>query len=271
MKQNNHLILALTAALALGAFAPAPALAAHLKGADGWKSTYVNSGKNGKMVETYPDAGTDANSLNGIADSIGSLQPGDDITFTVSAVHENDTSADWYVSNDVVSSLEDSKAGAEGSNYEYLLQWEGPSESRTLYDSQRVGGTEGGAGGTDTKEGLNEATDALDEFIFLERMKKGQSGKITLRVSLNGETEGNAYFDTLAQLKVRFAVEPVTENEEHKRNNKETQNNRELVRTGDETNLFPFYVAMFLSGVLMLVLAIMGVRERQKERKEVLR
>ena len=264
MKQTKHLILALAVALAVGIAAPATAFAAHLTGAEGWSATYINSGTNGKMVENYPDAGS-GGSLNGIADSIGHLQPGDDITFTISAIHENDKEADWYVSNDVVTTLEDSKAAAEGSNYEYLLMWEGPSETRTLYDSEHVGGTD--------SSGLSEATNALDDFIFLERMKKGQRGKLTLKVSLNGETEGNAYFDTLAQLKVRFAAQPVTESSTTNNNNGVQGDSkvRDMVKTGDEVRLFPFYVAMFVSGVLILILAITGVRERRRERKEGMR
>lgn len=254
MKNNNRAILALAAVLAAALLSPSAALAAHLKGAEGWKSTYNASGK---MVENY--------NSSEYVDQIGHLQPGDDITFTVSAVHENADAADWYVSNDVITSLENSKADAEGSNYEYLLQWEGPSkEVRTLYDSEHVGGDRGNAS---DPEGLNEATDAMDEFIFLENMKKGQSGKITLKVTLDGETEGNAYFDTLAQVKVRFAVEPRATEERTVHHERTITNNRSLVRTGDETRLFPLYVAMFVSGVALMGLLVWSIRDRRNEKE----
>ncbi len=255
MKQAKSLILAAAASVLLATAVPCTALAAHLTGASNWSATYNSSGR---MEETY--------NAQEYVDQVGNLQPGDDITFEVSAIHDNETSADWYVSNDVIKSLEEQALNdAEGSNYEYLLTWQGPKESRTLYDSQAVGG--------DDSDGLNEATEAMEDFIFLENMSKGQTGKVTIKVTLDGETEGNAYFDTLAKLKVRFAVEPV---EPEKKTTSRTTtntvtNNRELVRTGDDTKLFPFYVAMFVSGVLLLALAIISLRERRKEQEEAAR
>ena len=38
-----------------------------------------------------------------------------------------------------------------------------------------------------------------------------------------------------------------------------------VVKTGDENNLLPYYIAMGLSGVLVLLLAADGVRRRKKE------
>ena len=259
MKKPRYMILAFAAALALAA--PGTALADHLTGSSNWVVTYD---KDGKMTDTFTQMKQE------YVDQIRNLQPGDDITFTVVNKHENSSAADWYVSNDVITSLEDSRASAEGSAYEYLLVYDGANEDRTLYDSQMVGG--------DDTDGLNEATDALDEYIFLENMKQGDEGKLTLKVTLDGETEGNAYFDTMAQLKVRYAVEPTTENPTNpdKPTNPPTNTTvtrRNIVRTGDETRLFPFYVAMFVSGLLLLALAVDSVRQRRKAkaRQEVTR
>lgn len=256
MKQARCLILAAAASALLVIAAPSTSLAKSIAAEKTYSATYTTAGR---MQEDYNE--------KEYIDQVSNLQPGDDITFEVAAIHENDSSADWYVSNDVISSLEDSQKDAEngGSNYEYLLTWEGPQQSRTLYDSQAVGG--------DDSNGLNEATDALDDYIFLENMSKGQSGKVTIKVTLDGETEGNAYFDTLAQLKVRFAVEPVEPKKEttSRTTTNTTTTNRELVRTGDDTQLFPFYVAMLVSGLALLGLAIVSVRERRKEQEEAAR
>ena len=268
MKKPRYMILAFAAALALAA--PGTALADHLTGSSNWVVTYD---KDGKMTDTFTEMKQE------YVDQIRNLQPGDDITFTVVNKHENSSAADWYVSNDVITSLEDSRASAEGSAYEYLLVYDGANEDRTLYDSQNVGGYEEDKNGNVTggKQGLNEATDAMDEYIFLENMKKGDEGKLTLKVTLDGETEGNAYFDTMAQLKVRYAVEPTTEtkNPDNPTNppTNTTVVRRNIVRTGDETRLFPFYVAMFVSGLLLLALAIDSVRQRRKAkaRQEVTR
>ena len=257
MKHRNPVATGalVAAALACALALPAPAWGESLTGKGGWKATYNTAGR---MVDTYSE--------QEYVDQVANLQPGDDITFTVQAVHENGSAADWYFSNDVIKSLEEESAqNAEGSAYEYLLTWQGPSgETRTLYDSTRVGG--------DETTGLNEATDALDQYIFLERMSKGQSGKVTLKVALDGETEGDIYFDTLAKVKLRFAVEQVkaSENPPTPTPDTPTPDRRTLVKTGDESAaaLFPFYMTMLVSGVLLLVLAVDSLRARRAAARE---
>ena len=82
-------------------------------------------------------------------------------------------------------------------------------------------------------------------------------------MSLDGETEGNAYFNKDAELKMRFAVEKVTTS-----NTPPTKSNRNVVVTGDTTNLMPFYIAMGVSGVLLLVLAIASLRSRKRDQEQ---
>lgn len=243
MRRLHILVLAAMAAALCLAF-PTAAFAEHLSGGDGWLVTYT---KDGKMSDNY--------SSEQYIDKIGELQPGDDITFTVSLKHENDKDADWYLSNDVVKSLEAGKA--EGSAYGYLLTYTGPGQSRTLYDSSAVGG--------DDTEGLKEATNAMEEFLYLDKLSKGQSGTVKLLVTLDGETEGNDYFNTLARLNMRFAVEASDPTKTTPPPTKTTT--PPPVKTGDETDLFPFYVIMTVSGLLLLVIAIMSVRNRKRERE----
>ena len=252
MRRTMSLLLAAVLALA-----PAtPAMAEHLTGASNWNVTFTPEEK---MVDNYSEQQW--------ADDMSGLQPGDDITFTVNLSHKHGTSADWYMSNEVLKSLEEGDKGgdATGSGYEYLLEYKGPSKSKTLYDSKTVGGT-------DSAEGLNEATDALEDFIFLDNLGKDQTAQVTLKVTLDGETEGNAYFDTLARLKMRFAVE-LDEPEPDKPGENKVVNrvNSKIVRTGDDTNLFPLYVAMVVSGALFALLAVYGIRERRREAEEVRR
>ncbi|MBR0404834.1 MAG: hypothetical protein IJI68_06480 [Eggerthellaceae bacterium] len=216
-------------------------------------AAFAESQQGSKWSVTYTSGGqlNDDFSQQGYADDISGLQPGDDITFTVTLNHENEKTADWYMSNEVIKSLEAGKA--EGSAYEYLLTYSGASSnaSRTLYDSQAVGG--------DNTSGLKEATEAggLEDFFFLENLSKGKSATVTLKVTLDGETEGNDYFDTIARLKMQFGVDPSKSNDNPPNNN--------VVRTGDETNLFPFYVVMAVSGLALLVIAIAMVRRRRAD------
>jgi len=232
MKRIHILAFALVLALAL----PATALANHLYG-DDWDVTFTTDAK---MVDTY--------SQQQWADDIRNLQPGDDITFTINLNHKHSTTCDWYMANEVLKTLEEGSQA--GSAYGYYLVYTNPSgEDRVLYDSEHVGG--------DDTEGLLDATSGLEDYFYLDSLKKGQTAQVKLVVSLDGETEGNAYFDTIAQVKMKFAVELPTTPDRNKP--------RTVVQTGDEMNLFPFYVAMAVSGALLLLLAIGSVRRRKQE------
>lgn len=219
---------------------PATALADSLDGGS-WAVTYTSGGT---LEDNY--------SSSQYATNVSGLQPGDDITMSIKLNHENDAAGDWYMSNEVIKSLE--AGAAKGSAYGYVLTYEGPTASRTLYDSQAVGG--------DNTSGLKEATGGLADYFFLEGLSKGQTGTVKLVVSLDGETEGNDYFNTLAQLKMKFAVDPQVETKTTTKT--ETRN---VAKTGDETDLFPFFVAMAASGVVLLGIAIATLRRRKNEQE----
>ena len=235
----------MVAALAF-AVLPVAAMAESIPHPGNWRVTYTSDGK---MTDNY--------SASEYVDAVSGLQPGDDITFAITLSHENDSKADWYIANDVVKTLEE-HSEASGSAYEYRLTYTNPSgQVSTLYDSEVVGGDEG--------NGLADATNALEDYIGLGQLSKGQTAKVELRVALDGETEGNAYFDTLARLKLKFAVEPEPE--------PTRRTERRTVQTGDETRsrLFPLYVIMAVSGVALAGLATYGVIERRKEKREGVR
>ena len=247
MKRTRILVLGLAVMLLLAL--PAAAMADHLSGNTAWQVTFTSEKK---MVDNFSEKQW--------ADDIGRLQPGDDITFTVNLKQEHPTSCDWYMANEVLKSLEEGVAS--GSAYSYYLTYTSPAGvTRVLYDSSRLGGD-------DSDEGLGDATSGLKDFFFLDNLKKDQTAQVQLVVGLDGETEGNAYFDTLARLKMKFAVEMDTETTS---STKTTTSSRTTVQTGDDTNLFPFFVAMAVSGVLLLALAVYSLRTRKREEKEVRR
>lgn len=261
MKKLLATILGLVMVLAL----PATAFADHIEGSTGW---YVEYNEAGRMVDNYTQRSW--------ADSVSQLQPGDDITLTVEIRQSNDTTADWYLTNEVLKSLED--GDATGSAYGYTLKYEGPSNSRTLYESKSVGGT-------GSANGLADATNAMDDYFFLGTLSKGETAKVTLNVALDGETEGNAYFDTLARLSLKFAVEPSVEPQNKTVNKTETKNQtveqqgvgqsvvnrtvsasqQNLAKTGDQTTMFPVFLAIAGAGIVCLALAIRNVRNKKNE------
>ena len=47
-----------------------------------------------------------------------------------------------------------------------------------------------------------------------------------------------------------------------------TSRKTSIVKTGDETNMIPFYIAMTVSGILILILAFYSLKQNKKEKKE---
>lgn len=221
-------------------------------GEDGWTVSFTAENA---MESNFRTADMD--------DAVSGLQPGDSITFELDLKNENGTATDWYMTNKVLYSLEDRSANRDtaGGAYTYVLSYRDHEGGETvLFSSDTVGGENISAGG----EGLHEATGALEDYFYLDTLTTGQAGRITLVVSLDGETQGNDYQDTLADLQMNFAVElnvtPTDEEIPSRRTN--------IVRTSDESDLGGLFIAMTVSGVLLLAMAVYSLRQGRKEKKE---
>lgn len=226
-------------------------------GEDGWHVVFT---KENKMESTFGSKDFD--------DDIYGMQPGDNVLFTLTLENQNEATTDWYMQNAVISSLEDSRDISSGGAYTYRLAYiNSAGEETVLFDSETVGGdTIGNAG-----EGLNEATDALDEYFYLDTLTTNQDGRITLEVALDGETQGNDYQDTLANLQMEFAVELTQidrEDDTPRPSSTPTPNRTTVVKTGDETNLVPYIIAALVSGVLLLFFAVFSLRRRKNEQRK---
>ena len=118
------------------------------------------------------------------------LQPGDDITITLNLKNDNASAANWYMTNEVLQSLEETAgSGASGGAYEYELTYTDPAGAReVLFTSDTVGGEN-----SSSRVGLKAATSGLEDFLYLDTLSPGQRGVVTLRVALDGETQGNDY------------------------------------------------------------------------------
>lgn len=220
---------------------PLAVSADHLSGSSGWTVEFT---KDEKLVSNF--------SSNSLADEARGLQPGDDITFTITLKNSSGKTADWYVLNEIVNSLEDTQKKAAGGAYSYLLTY-APSAGTpvTIFDSNKVGGELN----ENEPEGLHGVDTALKNYIALETMRTGKSGVVTLKVSLDGETQGNSYQDSIADLRLRFAVEVTPTGK--------------IIKTGDESiKLSPFYIGMAVTGVLFMALAVDGFLQRKRQRGE---
>jgi len=92
-----------------------------------------------------------------------------------------------------------------------------------------------------------------------------------LFVALEGETQGNDYQDTLAQLKMNFAVElvkttPVTPDAPEKEPVKVVYT---IVQTGDNSQVILFSVLALVSGIGLLFAALGMMKKRQDEKGEL--
>ena len=205
-----------------------------------------------------------------MSDVIYGMQPGDKAVITLSLKNSNSEPTDWYLRNEVLYSLEDRSAnsGTSGGAYTYKLVFEGPAGARTLFDSDAIGGENDSPAGA----GLHQATrgmedkDEAKQWLFLDSLANGQSGKVTLEVALDGDTQGNDYQDTLADLRMRFAVEMSAAGNRGTTPNAPA-NPRTMVRTGDETDLTPYILLACASGGVLMAFAAYTQISRSRERK----
>ncbi len=149
MKKRRIGVLLAFCLLALGS---AQVRADDLLGQSGWKVTFT---QDNQMESNFGRSDMD--------EAISGMQPGDNITFTLNLESRSDKVTDWYLTNEVVNSLEDRSANANtgGGAYTYYLAYEGSNRQQVLFDSDTVGGE-----GSD--EGLKEATDALEDYVYLD-------------------------------------------------------------------------------------------------------
>ena len=179
------------------------------------------------------------------------IQPGDSATVEIEIRNDAEGNTDWWMNNSVVQTFEDADEAAGGA-YTYTLTYTDKNgEDQVIYSSESVGGDEG----QEDKEGLKEATGALEDFFFLETLEEGDTAKVKLYVALDGETQGNAYQETLAEIEFAFGVEPEEEGEPRIIH----------VKTGDTTTLIP-YVAIGGVGLLLLIAVLLTGRKKAEEK-----
>ena len=188
--------------------------------------------------------------------AIYSLQPGDDVTITLKLRNNYKDTTDFYMLNEVMQSLEDASSVAGGGAYSYELTYQSPNTTDLdiLFRSDSVGG-EGYV--KKDLEGLHGATDNLKDYFYLDTLSNGTEGLVTLKITLEGETQGNDYQDTLAELRLKFAVEL-----------DKPSRDVTVIITGEEVHPIPLIIAAASSGVLLLVLALVGLRLRKSAGKE---
>ena len=186
-----------------------------------------------------------------VAEAVTNLQPGDDVTFTVNYTNKYDGDTDWYLENSVVKTLEKTQgSNASGGGYTYeLTHVDSNGVSQTLFSNERVGGE---YVTPNKREGLEQATNALEDWFYLEKLAPDKSGKVILKVAFEGETQANDYMDTNGELDLRFAVEIPT------------SGGTRIINPGDNTMLKLWTAILLLSAVLLFILAAFSRRRDRR-------
>lgn len=160
-------------------------------------------------------------------------------------------------------------------------------EKETLFDSDTVGGESTNDVISRMGEGLRGATNALKDYFYLDTLAHGDGGMITLEVALDGETQGNDYQDTLADLQMNFAVELQAGEPTSNRRTTDDPDDPDnpgtaeepgpsgsvsrtgVVRTGDDSRILLYTAVSGISGLVLLLWCIYSFREQRRRREEV--
>ena len=237
--KKKILCLVMTLLMVVGA-----SMTAHAEdfiGSDDWTVSFTGE----KMESNFSATDMDESILN--------IQPGDSIRVQVNISNDSTRTTDWYMTNAVLKSLEDAGSPAKGGAYTYKLSYVAVDGTETvLFDSDAVGGEN-----TDenVSEGLHQATESLEDYFYLDTLKTGEKGIVYLYVQLEGETQGNAYQDTLAELAMNFAVELV-----------EDGTIIQTVKTGDAAPIMLFSLLALLSGVVVMIIAMKQMKDRRNQK-----
>lgn len=219
--------------------------AKELVGSDQWKVSF-----DGNQVST--NFGKDQ-----MNDELSNIQPGDSLTLKVHVKNKTDQATDWYMTNDILKTLEDGTKATNGA-YGYRLSYVDQSQKETIiYESSALGG--------DDSKGL-KSIKGLDDYFYLGRLDKADQGTVLLTLSVDGETQGNSYQASMAQIEMNFAVETV-KNPAITVDKTEHKNIFTTVKTGDNTNILIYCALGLVSGLLLVSLALFFKKKDQEEKE----
>ena len=158
--------------------------------------------------------------------TITSVMPGDTVVFQVNYKNNSSATTDFYLSTDVIASLEEknadgSSANISGGAYSYKISYILNGNTNVLYDSETVGGD------NTTVVGLQQVQGGLkngeNAFMSVGSLASQASGTVVIEIKLDGNSQDNDYMQKLAQLDVRFGAEKQTSPENVVVNTSETK------------------------------------------------
>ena len=233
----------------------------------------------------------DGNSINSdfnsdkFASTIKNMEPGDSLTYRITYKNASDKVTLWYMKTTVLETLEENKDQAENGGYTYKLSNDGPDGEQVYFDNSEVGGEKV----VDKLQGLKQATNATQNYFFIQELDPGEHGVTKLYVEFDGETEVNDYMDTQGALLIKYAVQnqgetsgkpgsdPVDDPNDpdyeepgepdkpgHKHKDPKVTNG---ITTGDRNRIMYYVTLLSISTVLLIAAVLIWWRSLKKEEK----
>ena len=160
-----------------------------------------------------------------IAEEVYGMLPGDTMKIGVKIKNSESIQTDWYMSNEILKSLED-ESQAENGAYTYKLSYKDVSGKETvLYDSDTVGGEDKKSG----EEGLHQATNSMEDYFYLDRLDKNET--------MTGKS---------STIRKTAVTSP---------------------KTGDTMHALLFSAIALVSGIVVLIIAVLAVKRRREDEK----
>lgn len=246
---------------------------------------HEEASKNAVLKKTIPvitsvtyDGKTLSNEKADLTEILKNVQPGDTASVCIDLYNQSSNKTYYYLTASIIKSLEDSSNASDGAYTCSLVYQNEDGKETVLYNNDTVGGENKKNG-----VGLNQVqiTDE-DSYVYLDGIPAGGKGKIFLNITLDGTTQNNSYMNTLAKLKLRFAVENAAASTTRYENryipgevvtvkNPDTVVTilEELVllspKTGDLMIPIGISIAAFAGGVILLVWAVILMKKRNEE------
>lgn len=152
----------------------------------------------------YSNVTTDGDNVN-LGAAFEGVAPGETRSQTITVQNDNNRTADFYMSAEAVKALERNTESARGAGYEMKLT----AGDTVLYDST-VGGYGAGEEAAASQTGIEGMNGALEDYILIATLAKGESTDVVLTIMFDGEAMDNTtaidYSWTEGQLAFDFKV-----------------------------------------------------------------
>lgn len=193
------------------------------------------------------------------------MAPGETRTECIKLENRNEKTADFYMSQETLRSLEKTKQ-AYGGAYDFTLKTGTQEETATSVMDALAGGYSTVEGGNQaSRDGLAEV-DGMEDYTYIATLEKGASTNLYLTLSLNGEgldsTSQVDYTESVADIGMNFKVAEVSGAPEKNVVTKTVTTIRNVVvpladtvRTGDDANIILYIVILGAGMVVTLLVA----------------